>query len=374
MRLLHTADWHIGRRLNGFDLADCQWHAFEQLEQLALAEKVDGIVIAGDLFDRKAPAEDSVKMLNAMLQQLNLKDRLPIYAISGNHDSAVRLATGSPWFSATQFYMTTTLAQAIEPVELKDTQLFLLPYFELFEVQAFFKRSDLTDIVDAFNAIVLAMQKKFDPRKHHILVAHFFASGSSTSDSETKLTVGGLGAIPIQALASFDDVWLGHLHNHHALATDQARYSGSLLKFSLSEVKQNKGVWITDTQTLQHDFHNLTPLHDVIELTDSFEHLTGSDRPQLDDSETFVGINLTDIKPIPNVMARLRELYPHIISLNRVHGFQQDVQLHQTNLQQLDPLTLLTDFYENLAQENLSPQQLKWATAALTQAQKESNA
>ncbi len=247
MKLLHTADWHIGRRLHGFDLTDEQQNAFDQIERIAQAEQVDGMIIAGDLYDRRLPSEASVAMVDEMLQKLNLVDQLPIYAVSGNHDSATRLATGTPWFKSTQLYLHTELSQAFNPVELADTQLFLCPYFEPFDAQQYFKDDSLQHLDQAFKRVVLEMKKKFDPAKKHLLVAHFFAAGSSTTDSETNLTVGGLAAVPTDLLTDFDYVALGHLHGKDALQTPTVRYSGSPVKFSLSEANQEKGVWIVDT-------------------------------------------------------------------------------------------------------------------------------
>lgn len=122
MRFLHTADWHIGKKLHDFSLAEDQTAAFDQIERLAKDYQVDAVVIAGDLYDRGLASEQAVEQLNGMLKQLNLNDHLPLLAISGNHDSAARLATGSEWFETTDFYLHTTLASAFEPVTIMDTQ------------------------------------------------------------------------------------------------------------------------------------------------------------------------------------------------------------------------------------------------------------
>jgi exonuclease SbcD len=378
VKFLHTADWHIGRRLHGFDLTAEQQNAFQQIEQIALDEQVDGIVIAGDLYDRGAPAETAVAQLNGMLEQLNLKDHFPIYAISGNHDSATRLATGSPWFKDTQFYMNTNLAQAFEPVELPDTQLFLLPYFEPFEVQQYFDDDSIQHLDQAIVPIVAKMKTHFDPAKKHVLVAHFFAAGSATTDSETRLTVGGLGAIPTGALTDFDYVALGHLHGRDALTTNTvpARYSGSPVKFSMSEANQQKGVWIVDTATepVSWTFRPITPIRDVQQLTASFEDLLDPEQFQELNFDDFFGIVLTDTQPIPNVLAQLRERYPNIVTLGRQDGFQTQVAYQGESgqqMRQMDPMTLLADFYEQVAQEPLTKQQQQWASDALKQANEE---
>ncbi|WP_203651603.1 exonuclease SbcCD subunit D [Secundilactobacillus yichangensis] len=379
MKLLHTADWHIGRRLHGFDLTDEQQHAFNQIEQIAKDEQVDGMIIAGDLYDRRLPAESSVAMVNEMLQKLNLTDKLPIYAVSGNHDSATRLATGTPWYKTTDLFIHTALSQAFTPIDVGDTQLFLCPYFEPFDAQQYFDDDSLQHLDQAFERVVTEMKRHFDPAKKHLLVAHFFAAGSSTTDSETNLTVGGLAAVPTDLLADFDYVALGHLHGKDALQLTTARYSGSPVKFSLSEASQQKGVWIVDTdQTpVQLTFRPITPIHDVRQLTASFDELMASADDETVDHEDYVGITLTDRQPIPNVMARLRDVFPRIVTLGRADGFEAQVRYHgesSKQIRQKSPMTLLGEFYEEVAKEPLSPKQEKWAKAALKVASEEGQA
>ncbi|MCI2020394.1 MAG: exonuclease SbcCD subunit D [Lentilactobacillus buchneri] len=368
MRFLHTADWHIGRRLHGFDLTDEQNHAFKQIEQIALNEHVDGVMIAGDLYDRSMPAEASVAQLNHMLQQLNLVDKLPIYAISGNHDSAIRLSTGTPWFKSTQFYMHTRLDQAFTPVELPDTQLFLLPYFEPFDAQQYFNDDSLQHLDQAFVPIVNKMKSLFDPNKKHLLISHFFVDGSATTDSETQLKVGGLAAVPVGLLEDFDYVALGHLHGKDALHAGNARYSGSPVKFSLSEANQKKGVFIVDTEPFKLTFKPLTPIRDVQQLTENFETLADNHFYEHLKLDNYFGITLKDRKPIPNVMARLRDIYPNIISLDRADGYETDIEDSGESgeqIRQKDPMDLLGDFYKQVAKDELSSQQIKWAQEAL---------
>lgn len=368
MCFLHTADWHIGRRLHGFDLTSEQKNAFEQIEKIAIDEKVDGIIIAGDLYDRSMPAEDSVALLNQMIEKLNLADKFPIYAISGNHDSATRLSTGSKWFKQTNFYLHTRLDQAFKPIELPDTQLFLLPYFELFDAQQYFNDETIKHLDQAFKPIAEKMKTQFNPQKKHILVAHFFADGSTQTASETQLTVGGLAAVPVALLQDFDYVALGHLHGKDALHADNARYSGSPVKFSLSEANQQKGVFIVDTDPVKLTFKPIKPLWDVQKLTETFATLTDKDFYQQLNLDNYYGITLQDTKPIPNVLAQLRNIYPHIISLDRENGYETAIDYRGESgkqIRQKDPMALLADFYQQIAKEDLTEQQKKWATEAL---------
>ncbi|EHO52464.1 exonuclease SbcCD subunit D [Lentilactobacillus kisonensis] len=368
MRFLHTADWHIGRRLHGFDLTEEQQNAFDQIEKIAIKEKVDGIIIAGDLYDRSLPAEDSVALLNQMIEKLNLTDKFPIYAISGNHDSATRLSTGSKWFQQTHFYLHTRLDQAFIPIELADTQLFLLPYFELFDAQQYFNDDTIKHLDQAFKPIAAKMKSLFDPKKKHILVAHFFADGSATTDSETQLTVGGLASVPVSLLKDFDYVALGHLHGKDALHADNARYSGSPVKFSLSEANQQKGVFIVDTGPVTFTFKPIKPLHDVRKLTEFFATLTDKQFYEQLPLADYFGVTLKDTKAIPNVLAQLRDIYPHIISLDRENGYETVVDYRGESgkqIRQKDPMMLLADFYKQIANDDLTDQQKKWAATAL---------
>ncbi|MHA8263530.1 exonuclease SbcCD subunit D [Lactobacillaceae bacterium Melli_B3] len=371
MRLLHTADWHIGRRLHGFDLTDQQRDAFKQIEQIAKAEEVDGIIIAGDLYDRSLPAEQSVAELNQMLKQLNLHDHYPVYAISGNHDSATRLSIGSEWFRDTNMYIHTKVEQAIEPIELADTQLFLLPFFDPFQVRQFLQDDRIQHLDQAFDALVAEMRTRFNPNKKHVLVSHFFAAGSATTDSETKLTVGGLSAVPVDHLSNFDYVAMGHLHGKDAIHADHVQYSGSPVKFSLSEASQMKGVFIVDTNDVtERKFVPIKPSRDVVQLTDTFEHLIDPDYYEQINLDSYVGITLTNREQIPNLMAQLRKIYPHIIELKRQNGYDAQLNYHGergATIRQRDPIELLEQFYQRVTQKELTDQQLKWSKESLQQ-------
>ncbi|KRK36760.1 exonuclease SbcCD subunit D [Levilactobacillus parabrevis] len=374
MRFLHTADWHIGKKLHGYDLLTEQRDAYEQIKAIAIAEKVDAVVIAGDLYDRALPSEDAVSTLDTMLVDLNRHHHFPLLAISGNHDSAVRLSQGSEWFSSTDFYLNTRIADSVKPVVLGDTQFFLLPYFEPFAVRQYFGDDSIKTVAAGMERLVAAMQEQFAPDKKHVLIAHFFAAGSQHSDSETLVQVGGLNAVPVDLLNPFDYVALGHLHRKEALQNEPTmKYSGSPLKFSTSEAEDTKGVWIVDTdQTpVSVTFKPLKPLNDLVVLTDSFARLMDSEVSYSVKADDFIAIELTDTTPIANVMQRLKTRFPRIIELQRVN--QLDVTPETLNIEEVqrDPLTLLDDFFETVTDHALTTQQEDWAKQALQQAMKE---
>ncbi|SET91148.1 Exodeoxyribonuclease I subunit D [Enterococcus malodoratus] len=362
MKVLHTADWHIGKKLHGYDLLPDQAYILDQILKIAKAEAVDAIMIAGDLYDRSVPSEDSVRLLNQTIAEWNLTEEFPLLAISGNHDSATRLATGAPWFNQSNFHLHTRLAEAFNPIEMGDTQFYLLPYFEPVDARIYFEDPELRTIQAAMPKVIEKIKASFDPAKKHILVSHFFVSGSSKTDSETKIEVGGLDGINGNLLTDFDYVALGHLHGKDALKMDNARYSGSPLKYSLSEKNQAKGVWILETDTGEFSFRELTPLHEIEELQASFAELLDPEFYGTVDRENYLSILLEDRAVIPNLMNQLRQVYPRIIQVERANGFETAIEtrLKTENIKEKSPIALTENFFTEVSQDALTALQKKW--------------
>ncbi|REC33293.1 exonuclease sbcCD subunit D [Enterococcus pseudoavium] len=367
MKVLHTADWHLGKKLHGYDLLPDQVYILDQILKIAKAEAVDAIIIAGDLYDRSVPSEDSVRLLNQTLTDWNLKEKLPLLAISGNHDSATRLATGTPWFNQANFYLHTRLAEAFTPIDMGDTEFYLLPYFEPVDARIYFEDPELRTIKDAMPKVIQKIEDCFSPNKKHILVSHFFVAGSSKTDSETKIEVGGLDGINGALLENFDYVALGHLHGKDALKLPNARYSGSPLKYSLSEKDQAKGVWIVDTATNDFSFQTLTPLHEVCELQASFAELLQPEFYTNFKRDDYLSLLLEDRAVIPNLMNQLRQVYPRIIQVERANGFETSIesQLKKANIKEKSPIDLSEEFFTAVSQNELTPQQRKWIEAGM---------
>ncbi|WP_155286939.1 exonuclease SbcCD subunit D [Lacticaseibacillus zhaodongensis] len=367
MRILHTADWHIGRGLAGFDLLDVQRHSFEALRRIAREQAVDCMIIAGDVYDRSLASEGVVNTVNGMLRTLNLDDKLPLMVISGNHDSPARLATGREWFAATKMHLNTQLAEAFTPVEMDDCQFFLLPYFEPREAQEYFADSELTNIGSATAAVVKRMVELFKPGMRHILIGHFFAAGSTHSGSETLVNVGGLDAVPTDVLAPFDYVALGHLHNRHALNAEKIQYAGSLLKYDVSEVDQQKGCYIIDTDTMERTFVAIPQQPDFVHVTASFADIIAGTVPGGIDSDNYVQFTLTDTEVIPDLMNRLRRVYPKCCGVDRQTQVQLDTPVHSFD-KSLDPMSLLSQFYQDALGKEMAPAEQQWAQRTLNEA------
>lgn len=371
MRILHTADWHIGKQLAGFDLLDVQRRSFEEVRRIAKEQRADAIIIAGDVYDRSLASEQVVKTVNAMLRTLNLDDHLPLLVIAGNHDSGPRLATGREWFKQTDFHLHTDIASSLNPVTIGDTQFFLLPYFEPRQAQVYFADDSLTTIGAAVLRVVQEMLPLFAPDKKHVLVTHFFVAGSTHvgengGSSETGVSVGGLDAVPVDTFADFDYVALGHLHNRHALINDKIQYAGSLVKYDVAEANMTKGCYLLDTATMTREFIPIAQAPELRHVTDSFEHIMDPAADLGVAPEDYVQFTLTDTEVIPDLMNRLRERYPHCTGVDRLTQVHLE-QAVRAKIQDLDPMALLTEFYADALGTPLSPGSKKWAEQTLTE-------
>ncbi|WP_251546063.1 exonuclease SbcCD subunit D [Limosilactobacillus caecicola] len=372
MRFLHTGDWHIGKNLAGFNLLADQHATFETILQIAKDEQVDAMVVAGDLYDRSIPSEAAIQELSNQLTTINLKQQLPLLAISGNHDSATRLGVGRQWFTSQNFYLNTDFNQAFSPVQIADTQFYLLPFFGIQEVRNYFHDERIRDVNSAMKRIVAEMRKSFDSALHQVLVAHFFAAGSHrTAESETMIEVGGLSAVDTSLLHDFDYVALGHLHNRNALHEERIRYSGSPMKFSVSEAKMEKGVWIVDTAPFTIKWVPIAPVHDIHILEESMKTLTDPDFAQQFPRDDYYAIRLLDREIIPDVMNRLREYYPQILNLGRKYGFENPQTAARQIEQQLAPDQLFENFFEQTLGQKPSTAQMKLIHQTLEQVEKD---
>ena len=374
MRFLHTGDWHIGKNLAGYNLLADQHATFQEICKIAKDKQVDAVVIAGDLYDRTIPSEAAIQELTKELATLNIKEHLPVLAISGNHDSATRLGIGHQWFVNNDFYLNTNFSDAFHPISIQNTQFFLLPFFGLQEVRNYFADDHIQNINTAMQKIVTKMKESFDPQSQRVLIAHFFAAGSKrTAESETMIEVGGLSAVNTDILKDFDYVALGHLHNKNALHEERVRYSGSPMKLSVSEATMEKGVWIVDTDPFEIQWVPLKPVHDIHVLEDSMDTLTDEQFAKNYAKDDYYAIKLTDREIIPDVMNRLRQYYPQILSLSRKYGFSDPKRHQQSTKTQLSPDKLFEDFFQQTIGTEMSAEQEKIMRKTLEEVMKEND-
>lgn len=319
MRLLHTSDWHLGKRLMERSLLSDQQHALDQVLTLLTATPHDALVVAGDVFDQSVPPEEAVQVLGAFLARLRERlPSLPVVLIAGNHDSAARLASNAELLSLTGVHVRGDPEMVDWPVVLRaasgeTAQLWAVPFLWAGTLQD----GDVVarTQVEALDFALARIRARQDAGLAQVLVSHCFAQGGSTSDSERTL-VGQATAVAPSRFSGFDYVALGHLHRPQLVAPN-ARYSGSLLAYSFSEVGDAKAVWSVEVQAgAPHAAtpHALVPRRALRRLEGTLEALLESSefQPYADD---YLHITLTEARHTGQPMAALRKRFPHLLHL-----------------------------------------------------------
>lgn len=321
MKILHTGDWHIGKRLLRKDLYDDQVHALEQIIEYIRDNTIDVVVIAGDLYDTTQPTKEAMQLVNETLRTINIELKKPILIISGNHDSQARLSYASDWFKAMDVSIHTTFESAFTPISIGDTDFYLVPYFDVLESRHYFDDEKIETHHDVYNRIAEQIEKTMDRDKKNVFVGHLFVRGGSESESERTLFRGLNSDVSPSVFQSFDHVLLGHLHHPFAIEHPSIYYSGSLLKYSFSEHKQPKGFRVLDLKGDASKFIPFNLMRDCIVFEGHFdevingkvETILGID-PQKDAFYQFV---LEGLEGVPEPMARIQKVYPNALELKR---------------------------------------------------------
>jgi exonuclease SbcD len=321
MRFLHTADWHLGRYFHGASLLDDQAHILDQLVALAVSEKVDAVLIAGDIYDRAVPPADAVSLLDEVLSRLVVGAGIPTIVIAGNHDSAERIGFGGRIFQKQGLTLRGPLGE-FSPVVMQDGQgtvvaIHPLPYVEPAFARDLPGAETATDHQSAMTHVVGMLRSQFVPGQRNVLLGHAFVAGGTESESERPLSVGGSGQVVTATFDAFDFVALGHLHRPQSGGSEHIQYAGSLLKYSFNEVSHVKSVSLVEMGADGPPVVRrvpLSPRRDVRIITGTLAELLTRPDPQWPRDDYLCAL-LTDTDPVLDPMSRLREVYPHMLEL-----------------------------------------------------------
>jgi exonuclease SbcD len=336
MRILHTADWHLGRILGNHSLLDDQAYILRQFIDLAVETRPDAIVIAGDLYDRSVPPADAVTLLDDTLHELTDRCAAPVIAISGNHDSQQRLDFGARLLRHRGLHLFGSVGSA-GVVQVGDTAFVAAPFAEPAAVRSAF--AEYTG-QDHHSALAFLLERLRPAAGQAVAIAHAFVAGGAESDSERPLSVGTAGQVGVQVFAGFAYAALGHLHRPQTLGN--ARYSGSLLKYSPSEADQKKSVTLVDLQGGVEEIV-LSPRRDLRCVTGAFDDLLRQPA-----SEDYLYFTLTDSGLIPNAAQRLREVYPQFLGLE----LRQAREAGEARVgKSASPMEMFAGFWEHVAGE-----------------------
>ncbi|MCP3776360.1 exonuclease SbcCD subunit D [Paenibacillus sp. MZ04-78.2] len=363
MKIFHTADWHLGKLVQGVYMTEDQQFVLEQFIKDIEADRPDVIVIAGDLYDRAVPPTEAVQLLDSVLETIILQLKIPVLAVAGNHDSPSRLDFGSSIMKASGLHIAGELTYPFEPVVLCDqdgeVHFHLIPYAEPGKVRYLLGDEDIKTHDDAMKKIVETIKAKMDLSARHVFVGHAFVTPSgeaqnNTSDSERPLSIGGAEHVSAKHFDGFNYTALGHLHQAHHVGNETIRYAGSPLKYSISEEHHNKGYFIVELD--QHgnvtiEKRYLAPRRDMRTvgglIADIEKHSINYD---------YVFVRLLDETLVLSAMERVRSVYPNAMHVERkmaILGLTGEV-LAIDGRAKMDGLSLFKAFYKEVRGTELS--------------------
>ena len=370
MKLMHLSDLHLGKRVNGFSMIEDQRFVLDQILAMAAEEKPDGVLLCGDIYDKTVPSAEAVELFDEFLSRL--AELAPVFIISGNHDSAERLAFGGRLLRQARVYLSPVYDCSVASVELTDefgpVCIHLLPFLKPAHVRRFFPEAELETTTDAIRTALSCIDLHDGAR--HVLLAHQLVTGSERCESE-ELSIGGSDNVDAAAFDGFDYVALGHLHGPQRAGGDHIRYCGTMLKYSFSEVDHRKSVTFVqlgEKGSLQITTRPLTALRDMKMIRDSYEELMAREfYHNTDLPGSYLHITLTDEEDVPEALSRLRTVYPYIMKLSYDNT---RTRLRQNPLEaaaepESGPLELFGLLYEKQNNRHLGSEQQQYLTSLI---------
>lgn len=354
MKLLHLADLHIGKIIYEQSLIEDQKYMLNEIIKIVEKEKVDAVLLSGDIYDRSVPPSDAVEVLNDFLNMLIKVSKVKVFVISGNHDSKERLNFGSKIFENDGLYIQTSYDGKIKCIELSNNiNIYMLPFVKTIEIKQYFEDEKINTYNEAMKAIM--DNENIDTEKINILMAHQFVTAGNnnpeTCESETS-SVGGVDNVDASNFEKFDYVALGHIHGPQRIGKDTIRYAGTMLKYSFSEVNHKKSavlVDIKDKDKIEYKLIPLKPLRDMRVIKGPIEELLKEENFKGTNTQDYIKAIITNDEAIYDAIGQIRRVYPNTLSLE-IHNIKasiQDLELeNMENLKMKDELEVFDDFYE----------------------------
>lgn len=319
MKFFHLSDLHLGKSVHEFSMLEDQEYILKVILNIADEEKPQAVLISGDVFDRTVAPTEALRLFDDFLDGL-VRRNVEVFIISGNHDSADRLAFGSRLMERSGVHISPIYNCIIKPFILLDEfgelNVFLLPFLKPVQVKRFYPEHEIASWTDAIRTVIEHMD--IDVSKRNILLAHQFVTGAATCESE-EINVGGADNVDAEVFALFDYVALGHLHGPQSITRSTIRYCGSPLKYSFSETIQTKSVSVVECGgkgSVSVKEIPLIPKRDMREIRGKYLEVTSRDFYRNLNTDDYYRITLTDEDDQPDAIGKLRVIYPNLMRLD----------------------------------------------------------
>lgn len=352
MKFIHLSDLHIGKRVNEYSMLEDQEYILNQIIAIIDEQKPDGVIIAGDVYDKSVPSAEAVALFDDFLFELS-KRNLYVFVISGNHDSPERIAFGGRLMEASRIYMSPVYDGTVSPVTLEDEygkiNVWMLPFVKPVHIRKFNEDAEISTYTDAMRIAIGNLN--IDSNERNIMITHQFVTGAERTESE-DISVGGTDNVDISVFENFDYTALGHIHRPQNCKSEKVRYSGTPLKYSFSESKDNKSVTIVELKekgNLSVDTIPLKPLRDMIEIKGKYNEIMLRDfYKNTSYHEDYVHITLTDEDDIPDAIGKLRTVYRNLMKLDYDNLRTRNMNSVDgaANVEKKSPYEHFSEFYE----------------------------
>lgn len=362
MKIMHLSDLHIGKKVNEYSMLQDQIYILKEILQIIDDEKVETVIIAGDVYDRSLPPNEALGLFDEFLYQLSGRN-VNVFVISGNHDSPERISYCGRMMTENKIFLSPVYDGNVKPITLNDdygeVNFYLLPFVRPADIRRYFPDENIENYTDAVKVAIDNMNVDFSER--NILVTHQFVTGAELSESE-DIIVGGTDNVSGEVFDGFDYVALGHIHREQTVGKDNIRYCGTPLKYSFSEAKHIKSVTILDFNdkgNIEYSKIPLTPFRDMREIRGTYYELTLKSSYESTNIEDYLHITLTDEEDIPDAIGKLRSIYPNIMKLDydnlrtRGSGTVDAIE----NIESKSPFELFAELFKQQNNQDMSEEQ-----------------
>ena len=362
MKFIHISDLHLGKRVNEFSMLEDQKDILNKILKIIGEENPQGLLIAGDIYNKSIPTVEAIQLFDEFLCQLS-KKKVPAFIISGNHDSAERIAFGGRLMKESGVYVAPAYSGKTNAITLEDewgpVHIYLLPFVKPVNVKRFFEDDSIESYTDAVQCAVKQMNLNSDER--NILVTHQFVTGAKRSESE-DISVGGTDNVDVSVFDGFDYVALGHIHGPQKIGRETVRYCGTPLKYSFSEIHHEKSVTIVEMKekgNVEIRTRKLEPLRDWCEIKGIYMKLTEKSYYENLDRESYMHVTLTDEEDIPEAVRKLQVIYPNLMKLDydnqRTRGKSSFAEIEE--VEEKTPYDIFEELYEKQNNQPMSEEQ-----------------
>jgi len=358
MKIVHLADLHLGKILQEQSLIEDQEYMLKEIINIIKAEKVQVLLISGDVYDRSVPPTEAVNLLDSFFKILIKELKIKVFIISGNHDSKDRLGFGNKIFEDEGLYIESKYTGTLKKVKLEDEygplNIYMLPFIKPVEVKKFFE-DDLENNYDlAINKII--EKEEINETERNIIMVHQFVTAGNVKPERTEsevLSLGGIENVDVSNFKSFDYVAIGHVHRPQKIGRDTARYAGTILKYSFSEINHNKSIPIIDIKEKGNITINLLPLkplRDMREIKGPIEELIKEENYKEGNLEDYIKAIITNEEPVYDAIGKIKKIYPNTLKLeiqnSKTINSNTEQNINLEEVKKKSELELFSDFYK----------------------------